>query len=186
MGGYILEKKHFKLPEELFPVAIALLIGGILFIVVERWLKGRDASSDTKSITPGHVAIAVGIGQLIATSFSRQFPLRHYHHIHALAGTEPPFGYGIFFSSQHSNDAGGERLQDFQSHSSPCWRIQIPNGGPSLDINVNTVHENWTMVFDFIHCRGHRIFHCRQMAVALRTRPIRLCYSAGTVLFWAC
>src|SRR5581483_9276903 len=33
IGGYILEKKNFKLPEELLPVAVALLIGGILFIV---------------------------------------------------------------------------------------------------------------------------------------------------------
>src|SRR5215468_7159841 len=38
--GFILERKHFKLPEELLPVAIALFVGGILFVVVEGWLKG--------------------------------------------------------------------------------------------------------------------------------------------------
>src|SRR5262245_8720320 len=35
--GYVLDKKHFKLPETLLPVAIALGVGGILFIVVETW-----------------------------------------------------------------------------------------------------------------------------------------------------
>src|SRR5271165_5169148 len=34
-GGLVIEKKGFKLPEALSPVAIALLIGGILFILVE-------------------------------------------------------------------------------------------------------------------------------------------------------
>src|SRR5579872_6761598 len=33
-GGYVLEKRGFKLPEKLLPVAVALLIGGILFILV--------------------------------------------------------------------------------------------------------------------------------------------------------
>src|SRR6478735_7430370 len=40
-GGVILGKKHFKLPEELMPVAIALCVGGVAFIVVETWLRGR-------------------------------------------------------------------------------------------------------------------------------------------------
>src|SRR6185436_8037461 len=38
-GGLVLEKKHFKLPEELLPVAVALLAGGVLFLLVERWLR---------------------------------------------------------------------------------------------------------------------------------------------------
>src|SRR6476469_9077373 len=32
VGGLVMEKKHFKLPEELLPVAIALFIGGVLFV----------------------------------------------------------------------------------------------------------------------------------------------------------
>src|SRR3979409_1167659 len=35
VGGLILEKKHFKLPEELLPVTVALFAGGILFVLVE-------------------------------------------------------------------------------------------------------------------------------------------------------
>ena len=64
-GGYVLEKKHFKLPETATPIAVALLVGGILFIVVERWLKGKSARNE---IT-WQVAIAVGIAQLIAAVF---------------------------------------------------------------------------------------------------------------------
>src|SRR5438876_3729954 len=40
-GGLVLEQKHFKLPEELLPVAVAVMAGGILFVVVEHWLRGR-------------------------------------------------------------------------------------------------------------------------------------------------
>src|SRR6266404_9676376 len=30
-GGYVMDKKDFKLPERLMPVAVALFIGGLLF-----------------------------------------------------------------------------------------------------------------------------------------------------------
>ena len=65
VGGYILDKKNFKLPEKLEPVAWALLIGGILFVVIEAWLKGKKL---TDQVTWA-VAIAVGLGQLIAAIF---------------------------------------------------------------------------------------------------------------------
>ena len=70
IGGFILEKKGFKLPEELKPVAFALLIGGVLFLLVERWLANRHnvSGSSLASIT-WTVAVAVGIGQLIAAVF---------------------------------------------------------------------------------------------------------------------
>jgi undecaprenyl-diphosphatase len=71
-GGYEMEKKGFKLPEELMPVAIALLVGGVLFLVVERWLAGRGGQEkvggELSSVT-WTVAVAVGIGQLIAAAF---------------------------------------------------------------------------------------------------------------------
>src|SRR5262245_29837910 len=41
-GGYILDKKGFKLPERVLPVAMALLIGGICFLVIEWWIRGRS------------------------------------------------------------------------------------------------------------------------------------------------
>src|SRR5215471_15907274 len=64
-AGFVLEKKHFKLPEELLPVAIAIFMGGVLFVLVERWLRGR-ALRDEITWT---IVVAVGIGQLIAAVF---------------------------------------------------------------------------------------------------------------------
>ena len=65
VGGLILEKKGFKLPEELMPVAWALLIGGIGFVVIEWFLRGRKLS-DTITWS---VVLAVGLGQLVAAVF---------------------------------------------------------------------------------------------------------------------
>src|SRR2546425_5695544 len=65
VGGLILEKRQFKLPEHLTPVAWALLIGGILFLLVEQWLKGRALRNEVTWA----MASAVGIGQLLAIIF---------------------------------------------------------------------------------------------------------------------
>jgi len=64
-GGLVLEKKGFKLPEKLLPVAIALFVGGVLFVIVEAWLRGRK-QNDQITWT---IVVAVGIGQLIAMVF---------------------------------------------------------------------------------------------------------------------
>jgi undecaprenyl-diphosphatase len=63
--GFVLEKGGFRLKESPRPIAWALLIGGVLFLVVERWLRGRPLRDE---IT-WSVAIAVGVGQLIAMIF---------------------------------------------------------------------------------------------------------------------
>src|SRR6266478_7531439 len=39
VGGFIMEKKRFKLPDNLLPVALALFIGGVLFVIVESRLR---------------------------------------------------------------------------------------------------------------------------------------------------
>src|SRR6516162_2892949 len=65
VGGLILEEKGFKLPEQLRPVAWAWLIGGIGFVAIEWWLRGKKLSDE---IT-WSVVIAVGVGQLIAAVF---------------------------------------------------------------------------------------------------------------------
>jgi undecaprenyl-diphosphatase len=72
-GGYYMEKHGFKLPEELRPVGIALLVGGVLFLAVERWLAAKGSSQekergDLRGVT-WTVAVAVGIGQLIAARY---------------------------------------------------------------------------------------------------------------------
>jgi undecaprenyl-diphosphatase len=65
VGGLIIDKKGIKLPEELTPVAWALLIGGILFVVVETLLRGKKLSEQVTWT----IAVAVGLGQLIAAVF---------------------------------------------------------------------------------------------------------------------
>lgn len=64
-GGYVLDKRGLKLPDQLLPVAIAIFVGGVLFIAVEQWLFKREL----KSYVTWSIAIAVGIGQLIAAAF---------------------------------------------------------------------------------------------------------------------
>ncbi len=67
IGGYALEKRGFKLPEKLFPVAIALLIGGVLFIIVESWLGRRGGKNSSQRVGAfvfgvALLALAGGIG----------------------------------------------------------------------------------------------------------------------------
>lgn len=64
-GGLILKKLHFKLPEQVAPVAAATLIGGVLFLIVERWLRSRALS---EAIT-WQIAVAAGAAQLVAAVF---------------------------------------------------------------------------------------------------------------------
>jgi undecaprenyl-diphosphatase len=63
--GFVLDKKGFKLQENPLPIAWALLGGGVAFLTIEWWLRGRKLSNE---IT-WSVAIAVGLGQLIAAVF---------------------------------------------------------------------------------------------------------------------
>lgn len=65
VGGLILEKKGFKLEEHLVPVAWALVVGGVLFLLVEYWLRGKSARAEVTWL----VALAVGLGQLVAAVF---------------------------------------------------------------------------------------------------------------------
>ena len=65
IGGLIIEKRGFELPEEVLPVALALLIGGVLFIVVEKTIGDR---AHLVEVTWA-IAIAIGFGQLLAAVF---------------------------------------------------------------------------------------------------------------------
>ena len=64
-GFVLVSKLHFKLPEELGPVAWALLIGGVWMIVAE-WLAAKKTDSARITWT---VAIAVGLAQVVAAIF---------------------------------------------------------------------------------------------------------------------
>lgn len=65
IGGLALKKAGLKLPKETAPIAWATLFGGVLFVALERWLKGRPT---TERISWA-VAIAMGVAQLIAVGF---------------------------------------------------------------------------------------------------------------------
>jgi len=65
IGAFAWDKLGHKLPKELGPVACALLIGGIGFVVVELWLRGRPLSNEVTWA----IALAVGVGQIIAAMF---------------------------------------------------------------------------------------------------------------------
>ena len=53
------------LPKTMFPVAMALLVGGVLFVLIERWLRGRKSGADLTWA----IAIAIGIAQVAAVAF---------------------------------------------------------------------------------------------------------------------
>jgi undecaprenyl-diphosphatase len=65
IGGLILKKLHFKLPKDPMPIALATLIGGILIIWIEYAVRGKPLRD---SVT-WPVAIAIGVGQLLAVIF---------------------------------------------------------------------------------------------------------------------
>jgi undecaprenyl-diphosphatase len=65
VGGLIIEKKGLKLPEQLAPVAWALLVGGLAFVAVEFFLRGKKVSGEVTWL----VVLAVGLGQLVAAIF---------------------------------------------------------------------------------------------------------------------
>ena len=64
-GGLVIDHFKVKLPEELTPVAWALLIGGLGFLGAEFFVRGKKPS---EQITWA-VVLAVGLGQLIAAVF---------------------------------------------------------------------------------------------------------------------
>jgi undecaprenyl-diphosphatase len=65
VGGLTLKALDFELPETAFPVAWATLIGGVLFLLVERWLRGKELVDRIS----WPVAVAIGAGQLLAAVF---------------------------------------------------------------------------------------------------------------------
>jgi undecaprenyl-diphosphatase len=65
VGGVLMEKSHMRLPEATAPVAWALIIGGCVFLGVERLLAGRNLRS--QHTWP--VTFIVGFAQLLAAAF---------------------------------------------------------------------------------------------------------------------
>ncbi len=64
-GGLVIDQLGFELPEDVLPVAVALLVGGVLFVVVENKIGDQ---ANLAEVTWA-IAIAVGFGQLLAAVF---------------------------------------------------------------------------------------------------------------------
>jgi len=65
VGGFAAKKLGLALPDTVAPVAAALIIGGVLMLLIEWLIAGRVASAEAS----WPVAIAVGVGQLVAAVF---------------------------------------------------------------------------------------------------------------------
>lgn len=65
VGGFLAKKLGLKLPETILPVALALIIGGVVIFLVERYV-GQHRTHDKVT---WKVAIAVGLGQILAAIF---------------------------------------------------------------------------------------------------------------------
>ena len=65
VGGLLATRLGWKLPESVVPVALATLIGGILILVIDRYVAGRPASA---TVT-WNVAFWVGLCQILAPVF---------------------------------------------------------------------------------------------------------------------
>ncbi|HZP13495.1 MAG TPA: undecaprenyl-diphosphate phosphatase [Nevskiaceae bacterium] len=63
--GIVVKKLGWKLPEEVHPIAIALIVGGLVMIGVEAMLP-KDSTETNVTWT---VAIAVGLAQIVAGVF---------------------------------------------------------------------------------------------------------------------
>jgi undecaprenyl-diphosphatase len=64
-GGLILDKLNFQLPETALPIALAMVMGGVLIILIEGFARGKVW---TEEIT-WTIVVTVGAGQLLAAIF---------------------------------------------------------------------------------------------------------------------
>ncbi len=64
-GALIMKKAGLELPDSPTPLALALLVGGVLFVVVEKWLGGRPHRSEITWT----LAVVFGVAQLMAVAF---------------------------------------------------------------------------------------------------------------------
>ena len=65
VGALIMKKKGLALPHTVTPIALALLIGGALFVLVEWWLRGHSGTSEITWT----LAVVFGLAQLVAIAF---------------------------------------------------------------------------------------------------------------------
>lgn len=64
-GALIMKKMGLQLPHTVTPIALALLLGGVLFVAAEFWLRGRTAVTEIS----WKLAVVFGLAQLVAVAF---------------------------------------------------------------------------------------------------------------------
>ena len=64
-GVLVMKKFGLKLEKEVMPIAMALFVGGVLFIVAEIWLRGRKGATEVTWM----LAVLFGLAQLAAVAF---------------------------------------------------------------------------------------------------------------------
>jgi len=65
VGGFIAKQLGLKLPETVAPVAWALIIGGVIIFLIERYVSHHQLSEQVT----WKVAVVVGLGQILAAVF---------------------------------------------------------------------------------------------------------------------
>jgi len=76
-GGVVLEGLGFALPEEILPVAVALVLGGVAFLVAEWWLRQRPVKTEvTWGIAVAVALVLGGVAFLVAEWWLRQRPVK--------------------------------------------------------------------------------------------------------------
>ena len=103
VGGLLMKKAGFQLPDTARPVAWATLIGGVLFLVVERWLRGRQTQDQVSWL--GHDR--GGVWAIAGGGVSGRIAVRQHDTDGALPGREPTGGDGVFlFTGDPDADRG--------------------------------------------------------------------------------
>jgi undecaprenyl-diphosphatase len=125
--GFVLDKKGLKLPEELLPIAIAVLAGGVAFVLVEFWLRGKQLRDE---IT-WPVVFAVGLGQLLAAVFPGTSRSGATIVLALLLGLNRPLATEFSFLVGIPTMLAAGALKIFKALHHP------PPGAP---------HENWSMI----------------------------------------
>jgi undecaprenyl-diphosphatase len=142
-GGYVMEKKGFNLHNKLMPVGIALLVGGVLFLVVETWLSRRRRGGDVhpprdeiKHVT-WTVAIAVGLGQLVAARYPGSSRSGTTILFMLILGLSRPLAteYSFLVSIPTMLAAGGYKIFEAFHHKT----ASVPPGGWNLVILATLV-----------------------------------------------
>ena len=125
--GFVLDKKGLKLKDDLLPIAIAVLAGGVAFLLVEFWLRGKKLRNE---IT-WPVVIAVAAGQLLAAVFPGTSRSGATIVLALLLGLNRPLATEFSFLVGIPTMLAAGALKLFKALHHP------PIGAP---------HENWTMV----------------------------------------